>query len=370
MTRIMVEASTSGNIGRMRVTLLESDRPMPPERVPAHRLMAQLGKTVLRPGGVGATEALLDQLDVGPEDDVVELRPGPGATARRVLLRGPRSYVGVERDAATRSLTIAAIAGREGETRVRVVRGDVTALDLRGGVASVLLCEAVMSMHERTSQVRVIAEAARLLRDGGRLGIHELAFHDERVPERVRAQVQRELSEVVQVPVHVETPGAWQRLLEGRGFAPERVSLAPIRLLEPDGLLRDEGLLGATRFSLNVARDPIARRRIDALRRIFRRHQDLLRAIVLVGRRRPNGAAFLAGLGPTSAARVGRDTKGAGPPGSNGAALSGPEGSNGAALSGPPGSKGAALAGPPGSNGSNGADAHGPRRHDGSGRER
>ena len=43
--------------------------------MPAHWLLARLGKRVLRPGGLGITRALLDGLAVGPEDDVVEFAP-------------------------------------------------------------------------------------------------------------------------------------------------------------------------------------------------------------------------------------------------------------------------------------------------------
>lgn len=66
--------------------------------MPGHWLLARMGKRVLRPGGLELTRQMLDALDIRASDDVVELAPGLGVTARAALEREPRSYVGIERD--------------------------------------------------------------------------------------------------------------------------------------------------------------------------------------------------------------------------------------------------------------------------------
>ena len=45
-------------------------------KMPAHWLMARLGKRVLRPGGLDTTRWLLQHAGIRPEDDVVEFAPG------------------------------------------------------------------------------------------------------------------------------------------------------------------------------------------------------------------------------------------------------------------------------------------------------
>ena len=42
-------------------------------------------------------------------------------------------------------------------------------------------------------------------------------------------------------------------------------------LLEPGGLIRDEGLAGALRFAWNLLRDSEARQRVLEMRSVFRR---------------------------------------------------------------------------------------------------
>ena len=67
-------------------------------KMPGHWLLAQMGKRVLRPGGVELTRRMLEALDIRSTDEVVEFAPGLGVTARAALEREPASYTGIERD--------------------------------------------------------------------------------------------------------------------------------------------------------------------------------------------------------------------------------------------------------------------------------
>ncbi|HZB43687.1 MAG TPA: hypothetical protein VE360_00515 [Pyrinomonadaceae bacterium] len=48
---------------------------------------------------------------------------------------------------------------------------------------------------------------------------------------------------------------------------------APMALLEPARVVRDEGFFRALRFAFNVLGDADARRRVFEMRRVFRRHR-------------------------------------------------------------------------------------------------
>src|SRR4051794_17402200 len=80
-----------------------SSTPMPgesltAEKMPGHWLLARLGKRVLRPGGRQLTHRMIEALNIGPSDAVIEFAPGLGETARLVLGKKPASYTAVERD--------------------------------------------------------------------------------------------------------------------------------------------------------------------------------------------------------------------------------------------------------------------------------
>src|SRR5438128_2278368 len=73
----------------------------------------------------------------------------------------------------------------------------------------------------------------------------------------------------------------WRSLLESEGLEVQSVDLAPMSLLEPRRLIRDEGLAGALRFVWNPIRDSEARARVLEMRSVFRRHRHLLGAVAI-----------------------------------------------------------------------------------------
>lgn len=56
-------------------------------------------------------------------------------------------------------------------------------------------------------------------------------------------------------------------------------------LLQVRRNIADEGPLGVLRIVRNVLRDADARRRVLAMRSLFRRHRDTLRGVAVVARR-------------------------------------------------------------------------------------
>lgn len=94
---------------------------------------------------------------------------------------------------------------------------------------------------------------------------------------------QRKLSGAIHIGARPLTPSEWRGLLETEGFDVGAEFLAPMHLLEPGRLVRDEGLAGALRFTLNVLTDTEARKRVLAMQKVFRRYHEHLSAIALLG---------------------------------------------------------------------------------------
>jgi SAM-dependent methyltransferase len=248
--------------------------------------MARLGKRVLRPGGHETTRWLLAHAKIGGEDDVVELAPGLGITARAIVARGPRSYVGIERDQDARAVATRTVA-RSGHPDARILGGDAVKVPLPNGSVSLVLGEAMLSMQSAAKKRAIVAEAHRVLRPSGRYAIHELALRPEDIDPALYERIQAELSASIHVGVRIGTVPDWQHWLEEAGFVAESVTTAPMRLLEPDRLVQDEGLLGTLRFLWNALRTPGAVARLRHVRRVFRKHQAHLCAVAIVARRAP-----------------------------------------------------------------------------------
>jgi SAM-dependent methyltransferase len=251
------------------------------EKMPGHWVLARMGKRVLRPGGMELTRRMLAALRVGSSDDVVEFAPGLGVTARLTLALNPKSYVAVERDESAASVVRHYLEGPER----RCVLGSAAATGLPAGSATVVYGEAMLTMQTEEEKRRIVREAARLLKPGGRYAVHEMCLRDG-VEGGVRKEVERALTGVVHHGVRPLTVSEWQRLLEGEGFVVQAAEVAPMALLEPARVVADEGLLRALRFAYNVLRDADARRRVFEMRKVFRRHRDQIAAVMLTAERR------------------------------------------------------------------------------------
>ena len=248
------------------------------DKMPGYVLLARLGKRVLRPGGRELTRVVLDGLNISSADHVVEFAPGLGATAQLIFRSRPAGYVGVERD----EQAAAAFNARIVDSRYRCIVSSAQNSDLGDGSADVVMGEAMLSMQSDDNKRRIIDEAYRILRPGGRYGIHELCLRPEDLGSEIRSRVRNDLSRAIRVGARPLTSPDWRALLEEAGFEIRQESTVAQRLLEPRRLIGDEGPLRAAKVVCNVLRSRKARKRIITMRRTFRRHADHLAAIGIV----------------------------------------------------------------------------------------
>lgn len=272
----MMMPSPDSNIDELPGGALRADK------MPGHWLLARLGKRVLRPGGLAMTRSLLEALAIGNGDDVVELAPGLGVTARLILEKGPRSYVGVERDREAAAWTAKRLPAAP-NALVRVGSADKTGLG--DGSASVVIGEAMLSMNPSEHKLRIMQEAYRVLRPGGRYAVHELSIVPDDVAAAVKKDIEDNLSAAIHVGARPLTESEWCACLKQAGFTVETIGHAPMNLLRPTRLIADEGLWRALRFIKNVLADADARRRVLLMRRTFHTYRSHLNAVSIVARK-------------------------------------------------------------------------------------
>jgi hypothetical protein len=228
------------------------------------------------------TRRLLKALRIEGKDDVVEFAPGMGVTARLTLELGPASYTAVERDEAA----VKIVGGYLKGNRQQCVIGNASDTGLPDQCATVVYGEAMLTMQTEEMKQQIVREAHRLLKRGGRYGIHEMCLMSDNLDENTKIETERALTGVVHHGVRPLAVSEWRALLGSEGFEVQSVDMASMSLLEPGRLISDEGFAGALRFALNVLRDSKARRRVLEMRSVFRRYRKHLGAVAITGLKR------------------------------------------------------------------------------------
>lgn len=247
------------------------------EKMPGHWVLARLGKRVLRPGGLQLTRQMLKELRIQQDDEVVEFAPGMGITAKLTLQLNPESYTAVERDEAAAKIVGSYLNGN----RQRCVLGTAENTGLPPNFATVVYGEAMLTMQTEDKKRQIVREARRLLKAGGRYGIHEMYFAGDPLDDVERTATEKELTGVIHHGVRPLTLSEWTSLLVSEGFVIQTVDLAPMSLLEPLRLIQDEGIAGALRFVWRLLNDSEARRRVLQMRSAFRRNRKHLGAVAM-----------------------------------------------------------------------------------------
>lgn len=247
-----------------------------------HWILAKMGKKVLRPGGKELTEKLIQNLKINSKDDIVEFAPGLGFTASIALKSNPKTYTGIELNEEAANILRKTIKG-EGK---KIIIGNAADSTLNDNSYSKVYGEAMLTMQADHRKSEIIQEANRILKTGGLYGIHELGLQPNDISEDKKAEIQKELAQVIKVNARPLTLSEWSKLLEKEGFKIIKTETNPMHLLEPKRMLDDEGFLRTLKIAFNVLTHPQERKRILAMRKVFRKYQSHLNAISIVAEKK------------------------------------------------------------------------------------
>lgn len=137
-------------------------------------------------------------------------------------------------------------------------------------------------MQTPGNKVKILEKAKRLLRPGGCYGIHELCLMLGDLGKAAKKTLNEALSGAIRVGARPLTLSGWQALLREHGFTIKAHATAPMHLLELPRMAQDEVAAGTLRILWNIIRNPAARKRVMAMRRVFRQYEDNLGAMMIV----------------------------------------------------------------------------------------
>ena len=163
--------------------------------------------------------------DLHPGETVLDLGSGGGLdvvlSARRVAPGGIAYGLDASPDMLTLARTNAAAAG---VTNARFLHGHIESIPLPGGHVDVVISNCVINLS--TDKPRVLTEAFRVLRRGGRLGVSDV-IADEGTNPASRGEAEQQVGCLNGTLTHRE----YRDLLHAAGFA--AITITPTHQAEP-----------------------------------------------------------------------------------------------------------------------------------------
>jgi SAM-dependent methyltransferase len=200
--------------------------------LPLPEFLASLGKTELKPGGTYATGALLRMLDLKSEDHVLVVGPKAGSTALFVSMTNLVTTEALVRTEAEKVTEGDPALKRRSTARI----GKAEEMPFADASFDVAMIEATLSYQHPLQQKAALKEVYRVLKPGGRVGIHELCWRQPPTP-----QLEQALQTVWCGDVAPKVVRGWWDLLEECGFSGVQNELAVVTYFTRKGLEADEG---------------------------------------------------------------------------------------------------------------------------------
>lgn len=247
------------------------------EKMPGHWLLSSLGKTVLRPGGLEMTRAMLSGLNITEVDYVVEFAPGLGITAKMTLTKNP-TYIAIEKDEKAAQIVRSYLDG----IRQTCILGSAEDTGLPEDSATIVYGEAMLTMQSAKQKKQIVGEARRILKPGGKYAIHEMCLFPEEINSEQKGIIRSDLVEAIKVNASPLTVKEWKEVLEQQGFKIIDVQILPMDLLRLKRMIEDESVMGVMKITKNVLMNRHARKRVLKMRNTFLKHKSSIQAVLII----------------------------------------------------------------------------------------
>lgn len=200
-----------------------------------HNFLARLGKKRLRPGGITATNWLIEQGQFSKDSHVLEVACNMCTTSIELAQIYSCLIESIDMDPKALEKARANIHEAGLDELVHMQQANAMKLPFPDDSFDIIINEA---------KIKAIKEYLRVLKPGGRLLTHDVSFTEERMEEQL-ASLRQTINANVE-PLHVAD---WQKLFEEQGFSSVKLNYGKLTLMFILGMIKDEGFWGTLRIT-------------------------------------------------------------------------------------------------------------------------
>lgn len=219
-------------------------------REEGHHLLKRLGKTKLRPGGVTATNWLLDQIEADEDTKILEV----ACNEAEHLINFSKKYnninYGVDNNESWLNKGKERVKTNNLESNIKLLVADARKLPFEDNTFDIVLNEAMLTMLSNKDKKLAISEYFRVLKPGGMLLTHDIRQVKENIPQI------KELQHILTMGAIPLTLENWLDIFKDVGFKDIDYISDTMTLLSEDGLLIDEGEEVSKQIFENAKTDP------------------------------------------------------------------------------------------------------------------
>ncbi|MGG0824279.1 class I SAM-dependent methyltransferase [Paenibacillus turicensis] len=210
-----------------------------------HTFLARLGKKRLRPGGIKATNWLIEQANLNESKKVLEVACNMCTTSMELAKTYGCHITAVDMDPRVLEKARHNISVNNLENKITLQQANAMKLPFENETFDVVFNEAMLTMLNGKSKQKAISEYYRVLKPGGILLTHDVMLAKEDMADTIES-----LRKTIHVNVEPLTLSRWEQVFKEEGFVVS-TSHGDMSLMSPKGMIRDEGLLGTLKIIRN-----------------------------------------------------------------------------------------------------------------------
>ncbi|KRN09307.1 class I SAM-dependent methyltransferase [Liquorilactobacillus mali] len=213
-----------------------------------HSFLARLGKTKLRPGGITATNWLLEQSNIQKDTKVLEVACNMGTTMIYLAKKYDCDVVGLDQSPTVLKRAKQNILKNNLSQKLKTIQGNALKLPFEDNTFDIVINEAMLTMLGENAKKKAVAEYYRVLKPNGVLLTHDVCLFLDDTGKKEK--LIEELSRTINVHVGPMDAAGWKKLFEANGFENSQ-KVGKMTLMNPIGMIHDEGLLRTLKIVRN-----------------------------------------------------------------------------------------------------------------------